>query len=146
MEAFDRADQKAMLIICESSEDAAEKYIVAASGVAGHGDNNEIQTVLRFSSRIFIAGDQKTAAQPGVGLDGAQGGNRSPSPGQHCFEYFLGKKDSPETPRIPQCSMEIYLFQTDVLHPCMHAFKKLFSAVGLGVCTPESGLRIPQSF
>ena len=66
MEAFDRADQKAMLINVVS-EKMPEKYMVAASGVAGFGDNNEIQTV-RFSSRIFIVGDQKTAAQPGVGL------------------------------------------------------------------------------
>ena len=66
VEAFDRADQKAMLINAVSGK-MPQKYIVAASGVAGYGDNNEIQTV-RFSSRIFIAGDQKTAAQPGVGL------------------------------------------------------------------------------
>ncbi|OGP75052.1 MAG: thiamine biosynthesis protein ThiF, partial [Deltaproteobacteria bacterium RBG_16_50_11] len=66
VEAFDRAEEKAMLInaIAESMPD---KYVVAASGVAGYGDNNEIRTV-RFSSKIFIIGDQKTAAQPGVGL------------------------------------------------------------------------------
>ena len=66
VEAFDRADQKAMLINAVSGK-MPQKYIVAASGVAGYGDNNEIQTV-RFSSRIFIVGDQRTAAQPGVGL------------------------------------------------------------------------------
>jgi sulfur carrier protein ThiS adenylyltransferase len=66
VEAFDRADQKAMLINAVS-EKMPEKYIVAASGVAGYGDNNEIKTV-RFSSRLFIVGDQKTAARPGVGL------------------------------------------------------------------------------
>jgi sulfur carrier protein ThiS adenylyltransferase len=66
VEAFDRAEEKAMLINVVS-EKMPDKYIVAASGVAGYGDSNEIQTV-RFSSRIFIAGDQKTAAQPGVGL------------------------------------------------------------------------------
>jgi sulfur carrier protein ThiS adenylyltransferase len=66
VEAFDRADQKAMLINT-LSEKMPEKYIVAASGVAGYGDNNEIQTV-RFSSKIFIVGDQRTAARPGVGL------------------------------------------------------------------------------
>ncbi len=65
-EAFDRADQKAMLINA-ISQTMPEKYIVSASGLAGYGDNNEIQTV-RFSSRIFIVGDQKTAARPGVGL------------------------------------------------------------------------------
>ena len=66
VEAFDRADEKAMLINVVS-EKMPEKYIVAASGVAGYGDSNEIRTV-RFSSRIFIVGDHKTAAQPGVGL------------------------------------------------------------------------------
>ena len=66
VEAFDRADQKAMLINA-ISEKMPMTYIVAASGVAGYGDNNQIQT-LRFSSKIFIVGDQRTAAQPGVGL------------------------------------------------------------------------------
>jgi sulfur carrier protein ThiS adenylyltransferase len=66
VEAFDRAEEKAMLINA-LSEKMPDKYIVAASGVAGYGDNNEIRTV-RFSSRIFIIGDQKTAAEPGVGL------------------------------------------------------------------------------
>jgi sulfur carrier protein ThiS adenylyltransferase len=66
VEAFDRAEEKAMLINAVS-EKMPDKYIVAASGVAGYGENNEIKTV-RFSSKIFIVGDQKTAAQPGVGL------------------------------------------------------------------------------
>ena len=66
VEAFDRAEEKAMLINA-ISEKMADKYIVAASGVAGYGDNNEIKTT-RFSSKIFIVGDQETAAQPGVGL------------------------------------------------------------------------------
>jgi sulfur carrier protein ThiS adenylyltransferase len=66
VEAFDHAEEKAMLINAVS-EKMPDKYIVAASGVAGYGDNNEIKTV-RFSSKIFIVGDQKTAAQPGIGL------------------------------------------------------------------------------
>ena len=66
VEAFDRAEEKAMLINV-LSEKMPETYVVAASGVAGYGDNNEIRTT-RFSSKIFIVGDQKTAAQPGVGL------------------------------------------------------------------------------
>jgi len=66
VEAFDRAEEKAMLINV-ISERMPDKYIVAASGVAGYGDNNEIKTV-RFSSKIFIIGDQKTPAKPGVGL------------------------------------------------------------------------------
>jgi len=66
VEAFDRAEEKAMLINAVT-EKMPDKYIVAASGVAGYGDNNEIKTI-RFSSKVFITGDQKTAAQPGVGL------------------------------------------------------------------------------
>jgi len=66
LEAFDRAEEKAMLINV-ISEKMPDKYVVAASGVAGYGDNNEIRTV-RFSSKVFIVGDQKTVAQPGVGL------------------------------------------------------------------------------
>lgn len=66
VEAFDRAEEKAMLINV-ISEKMPDKYIVAASGVAGYGENNEIRTV-RFSSKIFIVGDQKTTAQPGIGL------------------------------------------------------------------------------
>jgi sulfur carrier protein ThiS adenylyltransferase len=66
VEAFDRAEEKAMLINLVS-EKMPDKYVVAASGVAGYGDSNEIKTI-RFSSKIFIVGDQKTAAEPGVGL------------------------------------------------------------------------------
>src|SRR4030043_2141384 len=66
VEAFDRAEEKAMLINTVS-EKMPDKYIVAASGVAGYGENNEIKTV-RFSSKIYIVGDHKTAAHPGVGL------------------------------------------------------------------------------
>lgn len=43
------------------------KIIFVSSGVAGYGDNHEIKTI-RFSSKIYIIGDQKTPAQPGVGL------------------------------------------------------------------------------
>jgi len=66
VEAFDRSEEKAMLINAVS-EKMPDKYIVAASGVAGYGDNNKIKTI-RFSSKIFIVGDQETAAQPGMGL------------------------------------------------------------------------------
>jgi sulfur carrier protein ThiS adenylyltransferase len=66
VEAFDKAEEKAMLINA-ISESMPDTYIVAASGVAGYGDNNAIQTT-QFSSRIFIVGDQRSAAGPGIGL------------------------------------------------------------------------------
>jgi len=66
VEAFDKAEEKAMLINAVS-ESMPDTYIVAASGVAGYGDSNAIRAT-KFSSRIFIVGDQRSAAGPGVGL------------------------------------------------------------------------------
>jgi sulfur carrier protein ThiS adenylyltransferase len=66
VEAFDKAEEKAMLINAVS-ESMPNTYIVAASGVAGYEDSNAIRTT-KFSSRIFIVGDQRNAAGPGVGL------------------------------------------------------------------------------
>jgi sulfur carrier protein ThiS adenylyltransferase len=66
VEAFDKAEEKAMLINT-ISESMPDKYIVAASGVAGYGNNNEIRTI-QFSSKIFLVGDQRTPAGPGIGL------------------------------------------------------------------------------
>jgi len=66
VEAFDKAEEKARLINA-ISKSMPDKYIVAASGVAGYGDSDSIKTT-KFSSKIFIAGDQRSSAQPGIGL------------------------------------------------------------------------------
>jgi sulfur carrier protein ThiS adenylyltransferase len=66
VEAFDKAEEKAMLINA-ISEAMPDTYIVVASGVAGYGDGNAIKTT-RFSSKIFIVGDQRSPAGPGSGL------------------------------------------------------------------------------
>ena len=91
VEAFDRADEKAMLINTVS-EKMPDKYLVAASGVAGYGDNNEIKTV-RFSTKIFIAGDQKTAAQPGVGLMAPRVGIAAHHQANTVLRILLGEED-----------------------------------------------------
>jgi sulfur carrier protein ThiS adenylyltransferase len=66
IECFDAPDQKAMLI--ESARDGLpDAYILGASGMAGFGDSNRIQTI-RAGEKIFISGDQVTAAEPGRGL------------------------------------------------------------------------------
>jgi sulfur carrier protein ThiS adenylyltransferase len=66
IECLDGPDQKAMLI--ESArEGLPDTYIIGASGMAGFGDSNGIQTV-RAGEKIFIAGDRVTAAEPGRGL------------------------------------------------------------------------------
>ena len=54
-EAFDDADCKAMLVNLVT-ERMPEKYLVAASGMAGFGSANTIQT-RRISKRFYICGD-----------------------------------------------------------------------------------------
>lgn len=62
VEAFDRADQKAMLL--QSFKGAP---IVAASGMAGHGSGETIG-VRKMGNNIYIVGDLETGAAPGCGL------------------------------------------------------------------------------
>lgn len=65
-EAFDVAEQKAMFVRTVL-EQLPEKYLVAASGMAGYGDGNEIHT-RRVASRFYLCGDEKTEAAAGRGL------------------------------------------------------------------------------
>jgi sulfur carrier protein ThiS adenylyltransferase len=66
VEAFDVAEQKAMLI--ESFAAAfAERPIVAGSGMAGLAPSNSIRT-RRVGSQLVLCGDGETAAAPGCGL------------------------------------------------------------------------------
>jgi sulfur carrier protein ThiS adenylyltransferase len=66
VEAFDRADMKAMLVntlLCTMPK----VTVVAASGLAGYGPNNEI-TTRRVSRRLYLVGDAISEAKPGSGL------------------------------------------------------------------------------
>ncbi|NVN92227.1 MAG: sulfur carrier protein ThiS adenylyltransferase ThiF [Desulfuromonadales bacterium] len=66
VEAFDRADMKAMLVdtlLCT----LPQVTVVAASGLAGYGPNNEI-TTRRISGRLYLVGDTVSEAKPGNGL------------------------------------------------------------------------------
>lgn len=65
-EAFDVAEQKAMFVRTVL-EQLPEKYLVAASGMAGYGNGNEIHT-RRVASRFYLCGDEKTEAAAGRGL------------------------------------------------------------------------------
>ena len=60
-EAFDDAECKAMLVNLVS-ERMPEKYLVAASGMAGMGSANTIQT-RRISKRFYICGDGTSDVQ-----------------------------------------------------------------------------------
>lgn len=66
IEAFDRADQKAMLIEAFAAA-RPDTPLIAASGLAGHGDEASLR-VQRIGRSLFIVGDQTSGAQPGRGL------------------------------------------------------------------------------
>ena len=65
-EAFDDAEAKAMLVnyVLEKMPD---KYIVAASGMAGLGSQNEIRT-REITSKFYLCGDGQSDAKEGIGL------------------------------------------------------------------------------
>lgn len=65
VEAFDAADQKAMLVETFLSAHP-ERQLVAASGLAGYASSNTVRT--RRLGRLIMVGDGETAAGPGQGL------------------------------------------------------------------------------
>jgi len=65
-EAFDRADEKAMLAN-KVLEQLPEKYLVAASGMAGLGSANRIQT-RRITQRFYLCGDGVSDSSEMMGL------------------------------------------------------------------------------
>ncbi len=66
VEAFDRADQKAMLTIAFVTAFPG-RPIITAAGLAGHMPGNTIRTKKR-AAQIYVVGDGETAARPGTGL------------------------------------------------------------------------------
>ena len=69
-EAFDRADQKEMLVGCVL-EKLPEKYLVAASGMAGIGSSNTIRT-RKITSHFYVCGDGESDSAAGLGLVSAR--------------------------------------------------------------------------
>lgn len=65
-EAFDRADQKAMLVNTVL-EKMPEKYLVAASGMAGIAPADMIKTK-RITKRFYLCGDGVSDVNGGMGL------------------------------------------------------------------------------
>lgn len=66
VEAFDKADQKAMLVNCVL-EKMPEKYLVSGSGMAGFGPSNTIVTK-RITKRFYLCGDGVSDVAEGIGL------------------------------------------------------------------------------
>ena len=65
-EAFDDAECKAMLTNTVLSE-LPDKYLVAASGMAGMGVTNSIRT-RRITSRFYLCGDETSEVSDDIGL------------------------------------------------------------------------------
>ena len=65
-EAFDVAEAKAMLVNT-MLESMPEKYLVAASGMAGYGSGNEIST-RKVTKCVYVCGDGKSDVNDGIGL------------------------------------------------------------------------------
>ena len=65
-EAFDNPEAKAELVNAVLSE-MPEKYLVAASGMAGIGDANDIKT-RKISSKFYLCGDEKSDSRAGLPL------------------------------------------------------------------------------
>jgi len=66
IEAFDRADQKAMLLQAFTAEKPGVPFI-GASGMAGYASGETIG-IKPLGKNIYIVGDLETGAQPGCGL------------------------------------------------------------------------------
>ena len=65
-EAFDDAECKAMITNTVLSE-LPDKYLVAASGMAGMGVTNSIRT-RRVTSKFYLCGDEASDVSDGIGL------------------------------------------------------------------------------
>lgn len=90
VEAFDRADQKAMLV------DAAmkafpDKPLVLGSGMAGWGGNDRLRT--RVSGTITVCGDETNEAVPGRGLMAPRVGIVAHMQANRVMELLLGPDD-----------------------------------------------------
>lgn len=65
-EAFDKAEEKAMLVNAVL-EKLPDKYLVAASGMAGLRSANDIRS-RKITSRFFLCGDETSDVSDGIGL------------------------------------------------------------------------------
>ncbi|MCM1114873.1 MAG: thiamine biosynthesis protein ThiF [Clostridium sp.] len=65
-EAFDRAEEKAMLVN-SVLESFPEKYLVSGSGMAGMSSANSIKT-RRVAKHFYLCGDEKSDVADGMGL------------------------------------------------------------------------------
>jgi sulfur carrier protein ThiS adenylyltransferase len=90
VEAFDRADMKAMLVN-RVLEVMPQSLVVAASGLAGYGPNNSI-TTLKISQRLYVIGDTVSEAKPGNGLMAPRVGIAAHHQANQVIRLILGEE------------------------------------------------------
>lgn len=92
VEAFDRADMKAMLVDTVLNT-MPESTVVAASGLAGFGPNNDIRT-RKVMNRLYLVGDNLSEAQPGSGLMAPRVGIAASHQANQVLRIILGETES----------------------------------------------------
>lgn len=90
IEAFDRAEMKAMLVETVL-EQLPETAVIAASGVAGYDDNNSI-TTRKISARLYLVGDGVSEARPGNGLMAPRVGIAAAQQANQAVRLILGER------------------------------------------------------
>ncbi|MEW6218820.1 MAG: sulfur carrier protein ThiS adenylyltransferase ThiF [Thermodesulfobacteriota bacterium] len=93
-ECFDSAPMKAAALRAVRLAMPGVAY-VGASGLAGFGDNNTIRT-RRLAPRIYLVGDEISAAQPGRGLMAPRVGIAAHQQANQILRLLLGVEDEEE--------------------------------------------------
>lgn len=91
VEAFDRSDQKAMLVDAAMKAFPA-KPLVLGSGMAGWGGNDRLRT--RVSGTTTVCGDETSEAVPGRGLMAPRVGIVAHMQANRVMELLLGSDES----------------------------------------------------
>lgn len=90
VEAFDAADQKAMLAQVFLNK-VPGKPLVMGSGMAGFGPSNTVVT-RRAATNLYLVGDGETAARPGEGLMAPRVGIAAHHQANAVLRLLLGKE------------------------------------------------------
>lgn len=90
VEAFDRADMKAMLVDTALTL-MPDTTVVAASGLAGYASSNSIVT-RKVSTRLYLVGDSVSEARPGSGLMAPRVGIAASHQANQVLRLILGEE------------------------------------------------------
>ncbi len=91
-EAFDRAENKAMLVN-RVLELFPQKGLVCASGLAGYGRSNQIQT-RKIGRNFYLCGDEISENLPGMGLWAPRAALCAAHQANAVLELLLGPQDT----------------------------------------------------